>query len=137
MRIMRNMGYTHSRVINISDLRNPISTQFKQELKEVHTLGSIHSIFSELRKEELTDVLSNLKDDSIIFKAWGIDIVNKCSTFKNLVNKCIISLQTINQQQNGLQGKSIYHTRHPLPFPSWSKKLQKTWLISAGRLFNQ
>ncbi|MRS25591.1 hypothetical protein [Bacillus sp. RIT694] len=137
MRIMWNMGYKHSRVINISDLRNPISTLFKRDLEQVHVLNSIHSIFSELRREELEGLFSELKDDSVVFKAWGIDIVNKSATFKNLVNKCIISLQTINQQQKGLQGPSVYHTRHPLPFPYWSKNRQKIWLTNAGILFKE
>lgn len=134
MRIMYNMGYSHARVINISDLRNPISGEFKVELEGIHPLSAIHSLFSEQRRKELDSILSCLDEQSVIFKAWGIDIVNKSSIFKELVGKCLVSLpDSINNL--GLQGKSIYHYNHPLPSPSWIDKFQKKWLENAGQLF--
>jgi len=135
MRIMSNMGYKHARVINISDLRNPISNNFASELKKIHNLDTVHSIFSEKREKELTEVFSNLNKDSIIFKAWGISIVNNCTSFEELVKKCLLALPT-SQKQLGLMGESNHHFRHPLPFPPWSEKSLKKWLLDAGSLFN-
>lgn len=135
MRIMWNMGYTHARVINISDLRNPVSKKFESELKKIHYLDSIHSIFSKKRTEELTEVFSNLKKDSIIFKAWGISIVNNSASFKELIGQCMLAIPSC-QKQLGIEGESNYHYRHPLPFPFWSKKAQEKWLLDAGSLFN-
>lgn len=134
MRIMWNMGFTHARVINISDLRNPQSSDFENNLKSVQPLTSIHSIFSEQRKDELSEVFSNLDDDAVIFKAWGIRIVDSCSIFKDLVSKCLINLPD-SYIKLGIEGKTNYHYRHPLPFPQWSEKPQKEWLKAAATLF--
>lgn len=65
MRIMKKMKYKYARVINISDLRNPNEKNkngkegkedkegFKEQLKTVHEISPIHSIFSEKRKVNL------------------------------------------------------------------------------------
>ncbi|MEH7303279.1 DUF1643 domain-containing protein [Neobacillus drentensis] len=135
MRIMWNMGFEHTRVINISDLRNPESMKFSPELNRIHPLDSIHSLFSEKRIEELKEVLYNLDDQSVIFKAWGIGIVDNNKHFKGLAKKCLLSLPS-NKKWLGLKGKTNLHYRHPLPFPSWSKKSQENWLKSVAPLFH-
>lgn len=136
MRIMWNMDYSHAQIINISNLRNPISSNFTKQLNLVHPLNDIHSIFSNKRRHELTDIFLNLRNNTIILKAWGIAIVNNNTYFKGLVETCLHSIST-NQKHIGLKGESNLHFRHPLPFPSWIPNKQKEWLINIGTLFRE
>ncbi|HDR8066711.1 hypothetical protein AT261_09850 [Bacillus cereus] len=134
MRIMYNMGYNYVKVINISDLRNPLSNNFLREIKEINQLHPIHSLFYKDRETELLRIFTNLDDKSIILKAWGISAVNQCSVFKQLVKNCLESLPN-NQPHLGLQGETFYHFRHPLPFPPWNKKKQLKWLQGISKHF--
>jgi hypothetical protein len=70
MRIMDSMGWSHVRVINLSDLRTPKSASLYAMIKEID--NDQHSIFSESRKEELKSKLDR-KPNAPIICAWGID----------------------------------------------------------------
>ena len=132
MRVMLNLNLKHVRILNISDIKNTDSNNFKLELEKTHFIDEIHSVFCKEREQELQQVLNSLDTDAVILKAWGKTIIDQSSIFKNLVkNNCIPSLPT-NKKQLGLQGKSNLHFSHPLP--KGNHHSQKQWVQDVSTL---
>lgn len=73
MRVMLSKGWKHSRILNLSDLRNPKSGNFISQFNEVDKFqnGQVHSIFSSLRMTELSGKLKK-KNGAPLICAWGI-----------------------------------------------------------------
>jgi len=119
MRIMEAKNWTHSRILNLSDLRDPKSGKFYKYFELVESiLGSDHhTIFSKLREKEL---YKKLNSKSPILAAWGVSdkldpLINKC--MNNINNENLIGIR---------KSGSLYKYYHPLlqgtPFN------QKEWL---------
>jgi len=74
MRVMAHKGWNHVRVINLSDIRSPKSSEFKSTLKTLNEYKPkhLHSIFSPARKRELEKML-RIKQCAPIVLAWGTD----------------------------------------------------------------
>ncbi|MCU0856994.1 MAG: hypothetical protein MUC65_01135 [Pontiellaceae bacterium] len=74
MRIMVSKQWKHVRVLNISDLRDPKSTSFIARTQKFAALpgGDRHSLFSESRTAERTDMLKRQPGAPFIL-GWGQD----------------------------------------------------------------
>ena len=74
MRIMVSKGWTHVRVLNISDLRDPKSPSFIARTQKLASLpgGDRHSLFSEARSVERADMLLR-KPGAPFIIGWGQD----------------------------------------------------------------
>ncbi|WP_157453688.1 hypothetical protein [Clostridium sartagoforme] len=125
MRIMWNTGAQHSRIINISDIREGSSKKFYPLIKGIE---DIHSIFSNERTNELDNVFGNFDSDTFIFKAWG---VNENLSFRSLVGQC---LKKLSKEANviGLEKNNdeflCYHPYSPNP------KVLELWFNNAMEL---
>jgi hypothetical protein len=75
MRIAVSKGWSHIRVLNLSDLRDPKSGSFIQKTEELSELmgGHTHSIFCAERTEECTHALKR-KTATPILLGWGQDL---------------------------------------------------------------
>ncbi len=69
MAFMEYMGWSHVRVINLSDLREGSSTVFKSMIGSIES--DLHSIFSLSRRKELLSRLKR-KSGAPIICAWGV-----------------------------------------------------------------
>jgi len=97
MRIGVKMGWSHLRVLNLSDLRNAKSKLFLEKVEALSNLnhGNIHSIFSELRVHECKNMLQSISQTIVI--GWGQDkrllpLVKDC--FKRFKNEKIVSVES-------------------------------------------
>ncbi len=74
MRVMDAKGWRYVRVINLSDIREPKSKVFREDLVKLKAIEplSLHSIFSSCRSVELKKALK-LKSLAPIVAAWGTD----------------------------------------------------------------
>lgn len=74
MRIMVSKGWTHVRVLNISDLRDPKSPSFIARTQKLAALpgGDRHSLFSEARSAERASMLRR-KPGAPFIIGWGQD----------------------------------------------------------------
>jgi hypothetical protein len=74
MRIMASKQWTHVRVLNLSDLRDPKSPSFVARIQKLAALpgGDRHSLFSASRTEERTGMLRR-KDRAPFILGWGQD----------------------------------------------------------------
>jgi len=68
MRFMLLNGWSHARILNLSDLREPKSAVF---MKTWPTLSDSHSVFSKLRKKSLDLLLGN---PQMILLAWSQEV---------------------------------------------------------------
>jgi len=114
MRVMMFKQWQHVRVINLSDIREPKSSDFVKQVKNLN--NPIHSIFSPDRQNELQKAL-DLPQRAPIICAWGTnkglsDLANLC--FKSIPDRKIAGIPA---------GDCFYY--HPLP--SLVSK-QKEWL---------
>ena len=68
MRIGVKMGWSHLRVLNLSDLRNAKSKLFLEKVEALSNLnnGNIHSIFSESRVYECKNILQSTSQIIVI-----------------------------------------------------------------------
>jgi hypothetical protein len=72
MRVMLSQRWNHVRVLNLSDLRNGNSDNFRKDFSSVSDLSDCypHSIFTEKRKAELHDRM-RLNEGGFFILAWG------------------------------------------------------------------
>jgi len=125
LRVMFLASVSYARVLNLSDLKMPKSTEFYKFLKSSKPNDFPHSIFDARRKEELAELF--IFDVPIIY-AWGVN------DNKNLRGLADIAIKTINESNPvGLKKEgttSAYY--HPLPHNSAD---QKDWVKTvAGML---
>ena len=88
MRVMHYCEWRHVRVLNLSDLRYPKSGVFFKQFKGLEDEFSFdaHSVFSELRKDELALKLTNHNAVPVI-RAWGVS-----PHLDPLIDRCISKL---------------------------------------------
>ena len=76
MRVMHHCGWRHVRVLNLSDVREPKSSEFFKRCREIkaETGFTAHSIFSKPRAQELSLYLTLAKAQETPFVcAWGVN----------------------------------------------------------------
>lgn len=85
MKVMESQGYLTALVINLSDVREPKSSIFSRKLKQLSfaSIGEKHSIFSDARNSELSNVLNACADTPVIF-ASGVNYKLRFLTQKAL-----------------------------------------------------
>lgn len=120
MRIMVSRDWTHVRVLNISDLRDPKSSSFIAKTKVLDGLsgGDAHSLFSTVRKNEREDMLRR-KPGAPFILGWGQDaglipLAKQCLS-------CIEGEKTITVPA----GNDPALTAHPSPM---LQKKKEEWL---------
>ncbi|MCP4722372.1 MAG: DUF1643 domain-containing protein [Desulfobacteraceae bacterium] len=117
MRVMHYCGWSHVRVLNLSDLRNPKGGEFVKQYCDIEnrTGFTAHSLFSDQRRDELVSNL-NRKAKSPVVCAWGVSpdldpLIERCTSKISGVQDCLGLLKP--------QTKNRYF--HPLPTLQKSK----------------
>jgi len=111
MRVMIYCKFNHVRVLNLSDMRDPKSGKFVERYKKIeNNTGFVeHSIFSDVRKNELQNKLKSKKSVPVVC-AWGVS-----SDLDPLIERCINKIshitKTIGLLKKGTKNKYF----HPLP----------------------
>jgi len=111
MRVMIYCKFNHVRVLNLSDMRDPKSGKFVERYKKIeNNTGFVeHSIFSDVRKNELQNKLKSKKSIPVVC-AWGVS-----SDLDPLIERCINKIshitKTIGLLKKGTKNKYF----HPLP----------------------
>lgn len=74
MRLMASRRWDHTRIINLSDLREPKSGRFLETVEYLETVsrGGIHSIFNPERVNELHQ-LTGIRGQAPVVLGWGRD----------------------------------------------------------------
>lgn len=89
MRIMVHQGWTHARVLNLSDLREPKSPLFAERIGELSRIpgGDRHSLFSTSRAEE-REVMLQRKPGAPVILGWG-----QIPALIPLAESCLLALR--------------------------------------------
>jgi hypothetical protein len=118
MRIMHYQGWSHVRVLNISDLRNPKSGEFMAGYREIEnrTGFTAHSLFSDERKDELASHL-NRKPGAPVVCAWGVS-----PDLDPLIERCLDKIFTMPGRTGLLKLDTKNKYFHPLPTLQKDKK---------------
>ncbi len=106
MRLMLLKEWKHVRVINLSDLRTPKSSELFKTLKKMKSLQ--HSIFSKKRKSELASRLARKKKAPVIC-AWGLD--NSLLGLIDMAKQALNGIAVIGYADN----ESTFQFRHASP----------------------
>lgn len=111
MRVMHYCDWSHVRVLNLSDIRDPDSGRFADLYKNVESVNSFkaHSIFSDVRAEQLKTYLLN-KPNSIVICAWGVN-----SNLDPLIAQCLDRIRGMSNIAGLLRTNSTDKYFHPLP----------------------
>jgi hypothetical protein len=109
MRIMKYKSWSHVRVINLSDFRQPNCNDFFKEVDDFEKQheSTIHSIFSEEREEERNRIFS-VKDNIPIIVAWGCH-----KSLETLAKRAMRYID--NSSIIGIPYNNNNLFRHPLP----------------------
>lgn len=116
MRIMLQFGYQYTRVLNLSDLREPKSKIFYSKMREMKDKKIAHSIFDEDRVVDFERLF--VKNVPVIY-AWGVS-----HKLKDVALKAMKKMNQVSPIGLKKQGTEFGYY-HPLP-PSYIK--QKLWL---------
>ena len=111
MRLMHFREWRHVRVLNLSDLRSPKSTEFIkmfQRLEDDSNFDS-HSIFSDARMDDLSSRLPECKKTPLVL-AWGLS-----EKLNPLIDRCMSRLPKRRRVIGLLEPGSSNKYRHPLP----------------------
>jgi hypothetical protein len=125
MRVMHHCEWRHVRVLNLSDLRCPKSSLFLNQFKsleEEHAFVA-HSVFSDLRKDELA---SKLIDGIPVIRAWGVS-----PHLDPLIDRCISKLTRIKAVRGLMKAGTTNKFLHPLP------SLQAQQMLWVNRMVEQ
>lgn len=106
MRLMLLKKWEHVRVINLSDLRTPKSSELFKTIKKMENRQ--HSIFSEERKSELASKLNRKKKAPVIC-AWGLD--NSLLGLIDMAKQALQGIAVIGFADN----ESSFQFRHASP----------------------
>lgn len=111
MRIMHFRGWRHVRVLNLSDVRSPMSADFIKTFQRLENDFGLeaHSVFSGVRQGELRSKLPRSQGYSIVF-AWGVNV-----KLAPLIARCLKRLPKKSECFGLLQPKTTDGYRHPLP----------------------
>lgn len=106
MKVMNAASFDYARVLNLSDLRTPDSSELYRFLKSDESNSVDHSIFSLSRKAELNRLF--VKDTPVIF-GWGVN--------RALVPLAKLAIETlcIGNPLGMLKLNTKYSYYHPLP----------------------
>lgn len=120
MRFMLINGWSHARILNLSDLRQPKSTVF---MKTWPTLSESHSIFSKSRQKSLYELIGEPEQ---ILLAWSQE--ESLLPLAEMASSAVSSFNTI-----GLpRGENLY--AYPSPM---LQKHKEAWLASISALMGQ
>jgi len=118
MRVMHYCNWSHVRVLNISDMRDPKSGKFTERFIDIEKRTKFieHSIFSDLRCSELKSKLTKNSNTHIIC-AWGVS-----TDLDPLIKRCLQKVNTT-QIKGLLKQNSSDKYFHPLPTLQKDKEL--------------
>lgn len=121
MGIMNDMSWNHVRVINLSDLREKDNNKLKGKIESFEdSLGDIHSIFSDERKDELNKFL--ISENVPLILAWGTNrhLINLAEMCLNRIeDKRIVGIPSSQSQ------KLFQHPLTRIEGSSWKKEILK------------
>lgn len=106
MKVMDAASFDYARILNLSDLRTPDSSELYRFVKSDESNSVDHSIFSSNRKTELNQLF--IKDIPVIF-GWGVN-----QALIPLAKQAIDTL-CISNPLGILKPKTKYSYYHPLP----------------------
>lgn len=118
MKVMIACKLEYSRVLNLSDVREPKSNKLFPKLLKMHEEGIPHSIFGPKRKGDFESLF--IKGVPIIY-AWGVD--------KKLHDLAEMAIKTINTDNPIGLVKEGYESAYYHPLPQVYKN-QKEWVES-------
>ena len=122
MAVMENVGIQFARILNLSDLRNPKSSEFYSELDKRDDLT--HSIFHESRTDDFNSFF--IRDVPIIL-AWGVNFkLNRLATLA--VERIPKSSVLLGKHKDG---NFYYHARPHLV------SSQKEWVSCITQQYTQ
>lgn len=119
MRLMHYCEWQHVRVLNLSDLRCPKSGVFFRQFKELEEelLFDAHSVFSDLRKDELA---LKLIDGVSVIRAWGVS-----PHLDSLIDQCTSQLTKAKTVRGLMKEGTTNKYLHPLPS---LQKQKESWV---------
>ena len=113
-------GWSHARILNLSDLRQPKSTVF---MKTWTTLSESHSIFSKSRQNSLYELIGEPEQ---ILLAWSQE--ESLLPLAEMASSAVRSFNTIGLSR----GENLY--AYPSPM---LQKHKESWLASISALMDQ
>jgi len=121
MRVMRLCQWRHVRVLNLSDLRCSKSGEFIKQFTRLETIACFdaHSVFSEVRKRELSQKLPRARQTPVVY-AWGLS-----EKLDPLIERCLARIPRQQSIRGVLEEGTTNKYRHPLPS---LQKDQQVWL---------
>ena len=128
MRVMHYCSWSHVRVLNLSDLRNPKGGAFAAQYRDIEdrTGFTAHSLFSGERTGELASHL-NRKSHSPVVCAWGVS-----PDLDPLIERCLDKLTGISRI-GFLKPDTENRYFHPLPT---LQKAKINWVNNMVQLIN-
>ena len=115
IRAMEDSNFKYARVLNLSDLREPKSSQFYRKINPMSADGIYHSIFGENRNQDFSDLY--VKGIPVIY-AWGVN--------KKLMSLAKRALETTRTENSIGWNKPRYDFAYYHPLPRSYKK-QREW----------
>ncbi|MYG26431.1 MAG: hypothetical protein F4213_10465 [Boseongicola sp. SB0677_bin_26] len=116
--VMRRKEFGHARVLNLSDVREPKSSNFLRGL-ENNCLPQGHSVFCSQRVDELEDRLKPMTE--IVIAAWGTDY-----RLRALAKTALVSFKSRNLRIHGWDNHPFF--RHPgRNSEDWLQSILPNW----------
>jgi hypothetical protein len=111
MRVMHYCGWSHVRVLNLSDLRNPKGGEFVAQYRDIEQRTGFtgHALFSPERKNERLSRL-NRQPGSPVVCAWGVS-----PGLDPLIERCLDSVSGTKGLVGLLKPETANKYFHPLP----------------------
>jgi hypothetical protein len=130
MRLMHVRQWQHVRVLNLSDLRSPKSAEFIKTFQRLERDSGfdLHSIFSRVRKDELSAKLPKNSTTPLVL-AWGMS-----EKLNPLIDRCLARLPSKSKVKGLLEEGTTNKYRHPLPS---LQRDQRIWLENMVRHFEE
>jgi hypothetical protein len=120
MRFMLINGWSHAKILNLSDLRQPKSTVF---MKTWPTLSESHSILSKSRQKSLYELIGEPEQ---ILLAWPQE--ESLLPLAKMASSAVSSFNTIGLSR----GENLYAYPGPM-----LQKHKEAWLASISALMDQ
>ncbi|MBU0971061.1 MAG: DUF1643 domain-containing protein [Proteobacteria bacterium] len=111
MRLMHYCSWSHVRVLNLSDLRNPRGGDFAVQYRDIEdrTGFKAHSLFSDERGGERICKLKRKSRAPIVF-AWGVS-----PDLEPLIERCLAKVSGMPGCTGLLKPQTLNRYFHPLP----------------------
>lgn len=129
MRLMHYCSWSHVRVLNLSDLRNPKGGEFAAQYRDIEdrTGFKAHSLFSDEREGERICKLKR-KSRAPIVCAWGVS-----PDLEPLIERCLGKVSGMPGCTGLLKPQTINKYFHPLPT---LQKAKMQWVDNMVTLIN-